>query len=225
MRPSLRKLVLTAHVTFSVGWLGSVAAYLGLAIVGLTGRDAQMARAAYLSMEVIGWFVIVPFSLATLLVGLVESLGTPWGLFRYWWVSVKFLLTTGATIVLLRHMESVIRMSAIARDAILAATNFRAQRIQLAVHAGGGLVVLLAATVLSIYKPWGMTPYGLRKKRELPDVSPAAGLLLSPEPSPTVAPGITSKRPRWVYVVGIHAVGLALLFLIAHLTGVAPHSH
>jgi hypothetical protein len=68
----------------SVGWLGSVVAYLALAIVGLTSHDAQTVRAVYLSMEVIGWFVIVPFSLAALAAGLVESLGTPWGLSRHW---------------------------------------------------------------------------------------------------------------------------------------------
>ena len=93
----LRKLALTAHITFSVGWLGAVVAYLALAIVGLTSRDAQIVRAAYLSMELIGWFVIVPFSLAALLTGLVQSLGTQWGLFRHYWILVKFLLTTGAT--------------------------------------------------------------------------------------------------------------------------------
>src|SRR5262245_52935811 len=223
MKPDLRKFALTVHVTLSVGWLGSVAAYLGLAIVGLTSRDAQMVRAAYLSMEVIGRYVIVPFSLATVLAGLVESLLTHWGLFRYWWVLLKFLLTTGATIVLLLHMESVIRMSAIARDSILAATDFRAQRIQLVVHAAGGLAVLLAATVLSVYKPWGLTPYGLRKKRERPEISPA-GLPLGPAPD-LALPGFPSKTPRWVFVVGIHAVGVVLLLLIAHLTGVGAHSH
>src|SRR5215510_142260 len=206
MKPGFRKLALTFHVTLSVGWLGSVAAYLGLAIVGLTSRDAQMVRAAYLSMGVIGRYVIVPFSLATLLAGLVESAVSPWGLFRYWWVLLKLLLTTGATIVLLRHMESVIRMSAVARDAILAATDFRAQRIELVVHAAGGLIVLLAATVLSVYKPWGLTPYGLRKKHEQPEVSPA-GLPLGPAPDLAI-PGFPSKTPRWVYVVGIHAVGV-----------------
>jgi len=224
MKSGLSKLTLTAHITFSVGWLGSVVAYLGLAIVGLTSHDAQRVRAAYLSMELIGWSVIVPFSLATLLAGLVESLGTPWGLFRYWWVSVKLLLTTGGAIVLLRHMELVTRMSAVARNAILAATDFRHERIQLVVHAGGGLVVLLAATVLSVYKPWGMTPYGLRKRHELPKVS-SAGLPLGPAPDQAALPGISSKTPRWVYVVGIHAVGLALLLLVVHLTGVGTHSH
>ena len=81
MRPRLRKFTLTAHVTFSVGWLGAVVAYLALAIAGLTRQDAQVVRAAFLSMELIGWFVIVPLSLAALFTGLVQSLGTEWGLF------------------------------------------------------------------------------------------------------------------------------------------------
>ncbi len=36
MPPQLRKLALTVHVTASVGWLGAVAAFLALAIAGLT---------------------------------------------------------------------------------------------------------------------------------------------------------------------------------------------
>ena len=167
MTPRLRKLALTAHLTFSVGWLGAVGAYLALAITGLTSHDPQLVRGAYLSMGLIGWFVIVPCSLAALLTGLVQSLGTPWGLFRHWWVLVKFLLTTGATLVLLRHMNAVSRMSRIAANTTLSSADFRTLRIQLVAHAAGGLLVLFAATTLSVYKPWGVTPYGRRK------VSPA----------------------------------------------------
>jgi ABC-type thiamin/hydroxymethylpyrimidine transport system permease subunit len=105
MTSSLRKFALTAHITFSVGWLGAVVAYLILAIVGLASHDVSLVRAAYLSLEWIGWFVIVPFSLPTLLTGLVQSLGTQWGLFRHHGILVKFLLTTSATVGLLRHMQ------------------------------------------------------------------------------------------------------------------------
>ena len=114
MPPRLRKFALTAHVTFSVGWLGAVIAYLALALTGLLSQDAQLARAAYLSMELIGWFVIVPCSLAALLTGLVQSLGTEWGLFRHYWIGVKFLLTLVGTLVLLGHMRAVTRMAGIA---------------------------------------------------------------------------------------------------------------
>jgi len=216
MTPCLRKLALTAHITFSVGWLGAVVAYLALAVAGLTSHDAQTVRAAYLSMELIGWFVIVSFSLAALLTGLVQSLGTQWGLFRHYWVLVKFLLTTAATIVLLRHMQAVSRMSGVAAETILSSADFRALRIQLVVHAGGGLLVLLAATTLSVYKPWGMTEYGRRKvsQVELPSHCDSSN-------DASVVPdrASTTSTPRWVYVVGIHAIGLLLLLVILHLTG------
>jgi hypothetical protein len=224
LKPGLRKFTLTAHITLSVGWLGAIVAYLAIAIAGLTSHDAEMARAAYLSMEVIGWFVIVPFSLATLMAGLVQSLGAQWGLFRYWWVSVKFLLTTGGAIVLLRHMQAVTRMSGLARDMTLSATDFRALRIQLVIHAGGGLLVLLAATALSVYKPWGMTPYGLRERHGRREVLPA-DLPSLPESAVVAAGGGATKTPRWVYVVGIHAIVLAPLFLVMHLTGGGVRSH
>lgn len=101
MSPGIRKLALTVHVTTSAGWLGAVAAFLALAIAGLTSQDAQMVRAAYLAMALTTWFVIVPLSLAALLSGLVQSLGTTWDLFRHYWVLVKLLLTIIATAVLL----------------------------------------------------------------------------------------------------------------------------
>src|SRR5207244_1496267 len=103
MTPRLRKLALTAHVTSSVGWLGAVAAFLALALAGLTSRDGQMVRAAYLALELTASFVIVPLGFASLLTGLVQALGTKWGLFRHYWILVKLLITILSTVVLLVH--------------------------------------------------------------------------------------------------------------------------
>src|SRR5437764_5659464 len=107
MTPGLRKFALTAHVTFSVGWLGAVAAYLAIAIAGLVSQDAETLRSGFSTMELTGWFVIVPLSLAALLTGLVQSLGTEWGPFRFYWVVVKLVLTLGAVTILLMHMPAV----------------------------------------------------------------------------------------------------------------------
>lgn len=101
MNSGARKLALTAHITFSVGWLGSALAYLALAITGLTSQDGQMVRTAYLAMDLMGWFVIVPLSLASLSTGVIQALGTPWGLFKHYWVLAKFLLTSVGTLILL----------------------------------------------------------------------------------------------------------------------------
>lgn len=177
MTPRLRKFVLTAHVTSSVGWLGAVIAYLALAVAALTKQDAQTVRAAWLAMEVTGWFVIVPLALTSLLIGIVQSLGTPWGLFRHYWVLVKFLLTVIATLILLLHMPAVSYLAGVA--ATTDSANLGGLRGEL-LHAGGGLLVLLVATTLSVYKPQGMTPYGWRKQHEQRTGSRASGVARAP---------------------------------------------
>jgi hypothetical protein len=166
MAPSLRKFALTAHVTSSVGWLGAVAGFLALAVAGLTSRDAQMVRATYLAMDLTGWFVIVPLCLASLLSGLVSSLGTTWGLFRQYWVLLKLLMTIASTILLLVHMQPIGDIAAVAAETALSGADLHGLRIQIVVEAGVALLVLLVATALSVYKPKGMTRYGWRKQRE-----------------------------------------------------------
>jgi hypothetical protein len=167
MSPGVRKLALTAHVTSSVGWLGAVVAYLALVVAALTRQDAQTVRAAWVALELTGWFAIVPLSLASLLTGLVQSLGTPWGLFRHYWVLFKLLLTVLATIILLLHMPTVSLLAGVAAQTDSATLGgLRGELL----HAGGGLLVLLVVTTLGVYKPRGLTPYGWRKQHEQPQL-------------------------------------------------------
>lgn len=87
----------------SVGGLGAVASFLVVSVAGVTSPAPDVVRGAYVTMNVIGLNLIVPLSFLALLTGLVQSLGTDWGLVRYYWVLVKFVLTMGATMVLLLH--------------------------------------------------------------------------------------------------------------------------
>src|SRR5438876_10161750 len=204
MTAAARKLALTTHITSSVGWLGSVAAFLALAIAGLTSHDPPVVRAAYLAMHLTTWFVIVPLSLAALLTGLVDSLGTPWGLFRHYWVVTKLLLTVLATIILLVHTQPIGRVADVAARMDLAASDLRQLRLQLVGDAAAALFVLLVTTTLSVYKPWGMTPYGIRRESEV-----AAGR------RPIAN---RRSRPAGRYVV-IGIIGFVLLMLAFHLVG------
>jgi hypothetical protein len=164
LTPRLRKFALTAHVASSVGWLGAVIAFLALGVVGLTSEDAQTVRGAYLVMEPAAWFVLVPLASASLLTGLVQALGTTWGLLRHYWVVFKLTINLVSTVVLLMYMETFRSMADIAADpnADLGAVR----TISPVLHAGAALLLLLVATVLAVYKPPGMTSYGQRKQRE-----------------------------------------------------------
>jgi uncharacterized membrane protein len=166
MKPNLRKFVRTAHVIFTVGWLGAVVGFLALAIAGLTSQDVQMVRSAYLAMELITRFVIVPLSLAPLfLTGPILSLGTPWGLFRHYWIVVKLVINILSTLILLVHMQPISYLARVAAEGTLSSAD-RGVQIQLVVAASAGLLALLVATALAVYKPRGMTAYGWRKQYE-----------------------------------------------------------
>ena len=168
----LRKFALAAHVAFSVGWLGAVAGFLALAVAGLTSQDPQMVRAAYLTMELTGWFVLVPLAVASLVTGLVQSLGTYWGLFRHYWVLAKLLINVFATGVLLLYMQTLGSLGDVAAETTLSSDDLGVLRSPSPVlHAGAALLLLLVATTLAVYKPRGMTPYGQRKQREQRAVS------------------------------------------------------
>lgn len=201
MTPRVRKFALTAHVTFSVGWFGSVAGFLALAIAGLTSQNALTVRTAYLAMELTGWFVIVPLSLASLPTGLVMSLGTEWGLFRHYWVLAKLLITIVATILLLVHMRPVGHLARVVEETTLARGELAGLRVQLVADAGAALLALLLATALSVYKPRGITPFGRRVPQEQYRVSRSARGL------------------------GIILLILVLLFVIMHLAGGGMPNH
>lgn len=167
MTGRLRQFALTAHVTSSVGWLGAVATFLALAVAGLISSDAQIVRAAYLVMESLGWFVLLPLALASLLTGLVQSLGTPWGLFQHYWVLAKLLINVFATIVLLLYLQTLEHFSGLAAESSGSSHDLgMLQSPSPLIHAAAALLLLLVATTLAVYKPRGVTPYGRRKHRQ-----------------------------------------------------------
>jgi hypothetical protein len=168
--PGLRKFALAAHLSFSIGWIGAVVAYLALGVSAVTSQDDQTIRAAWIAMEVTGWFVIVPLALAALLSGLVMSLITPWGLFRHYWVLIALVLTILATVILLLHMPTVSSLADVARAADGAALRRLGGDL---LHPGLGLVVLLVIMVLNVYKPRGLTRYGWHKQQEQRRRAPA----------------------------------------------------
>jgi hypothetical protein len=165
--PGIRKLVRTAHVTCTVGWLGAVAGFLALAVVGVSSLDSRMVNAAYLAMEVITRYVIVPLSLVPLLLtGPLLSLGTPWGLFLHYWIVMKLVVNILSTLILLVHVQPIRYLARIAAAGSLSPAEHSLQ-IQMVVASSAGLLALLACTGLAVYKPRGMTPYGWRRKHEV----------------------------------------------------------
>ena len=227
MTQSFRKLALTVHITSSVGLLGSIAAFLALAMIGLIAQDEPTIRSAYWAMDLVARFVVVPLAFGALATGLVQSFGTPWGLFRHYWIVAKLLLTAFATTILLIKLKLIAYAAAMAAAPVLELAEIRAIGLELALHAAGGLMVLLAPVVLSVYKPRGLTAYGRRIEQDKghqsqnprPRRQSSSGIHVS------TANGAIHLTLRPSYVLGFIAVVLVAHVLILHLAGAGQISH
>ena len=227
MTPAWRKLNLTAHVTSSVAWLGAVGSFLVLSIAGLASKDAETVRAAYVAMNLIGQFIIVPLGVAALLSGLVVSLGTNWGLFRHYWVLAKLILSAGAFALLLLHQFTAVAGAARRVSASVAGTLPDVSRlgIQLVGDAAGAVLVLLVATALGVYKPWGRTAYGRRKLQEERRQGVGA---TSGDAAPPVVESQADRietAPLGVKIFFAILGVIALVFIVVHLAGGGLGTH
>jgi hypothetical protein len=190
----------------SIAWLGAVFAFLALALAGLVSASEAMVRSAYVSMDLIGWFVIVPLCFASLVTGLIEALGTPWGLFRHYWVLVKLSVTTVLTLLLIVHLRPTRRLAAVAVQTTVSGGDLHPIQLQLAVDAASAMVALIVVIALGIYKPRGLTGYGVRRRGDDADDS---------------ADPLGQTTPKWVIVFALAAV--VALAVVRVLSGAGHH--
>lgn len=196
MTPRISKLLLTTHITFSVGWFGSVAVFLALAITALNTNDIQLSRSCCLAMNLSTWFIIVPFCFTSLLTGIVQAICTKWRLFKHYWIVVKLFLTLGSTILLLLHMQPISNLAVAARDASFSNSQQSAQLINLITKSAAAILVLLAVTTISIYKPWGKIQLSKQNNNQSNNMQ-----------------GDNKKTWRFYALIGF---GLVLIFIILH---------
>jgi hypothetical protein len=157
-------------------------------------------------MDLISRFAIIPMSFAAILTGLIQALGTPWGLFRYYWIETKFALAIVGTLALLKHQFGVIAVAAKRLSGTGAETSFNADlaslKTELLLAPSLAILMLLFVITLAVYKPWGLTQYGRRKQQEtrkvqLPDSGTPLGVKL--------------------FLAGMGV--FVLVFVVLHLTG------
>jgi hypothetical protein len=142
------KLALTAHILGSVGWFG-VAVFVLFAFVAsqVTG-DAALSNALLRTVETSPW-LSVPVGLIAAATGVLLSLGTKWGLVRHWWVVAKIAI---AVIVVL---TDAFVLGHAAHDHLANVSSPGDLYGPTIAHA----VVLAVATLLSVLKPKGRTPW------------------------------------------------------------------
>jgi hypothetical protein len=136
---------------------------------------------------------------------------------------LKLGITVFCTAILLIYMGTFRQMASIAADPTMDLQHVRNASPLL--HAVLALMLLLAATWLGVYKPFGVTPYGSRRMGERLSKSNLSSAAFSRSGGPRTAPTerVAPGRKELYLLVGI--AGLLLLFLILHIIsgGVGGH--
>ena len=128
------------------------------------------------------------------------------------------MLTVIATGLLLLHMTLADRLADTADQMAFSGSRLHGLRLQIMADAAAAVVLLIVNTVLSIYKPRGMTRYGRRKQR-------AQYQKGGSEAEAIVELDKDAKAPVWVKVFAIIGFVLLIVFrvVIVHLSG--GHGH
>ena len=146
-------------------------------------------------MAVVGRGALLPLSVGALVSGVVQSLGTQWGLFRHYWVLVKLVLTVFATVALFVHQTTAIaeaaRLAADATAPLLQGGRLRELGMQLLGDSSIAALLLLAITLIAIYKPCG----------------------------------VVGRATRSLKVLLATVTALIVAFIALHLSGHSPHRH
>lgn len=170
LQPRARKAAVVAHVVSSAAWIGLDAAKTILVFTGLLSDDRDTVALAYRALGTfLGWPLVIA-SLLALVTGLVLSLGTKWGVVTHWWVTAKLAITLVLVTLVCFVLAPMLPEVAAYGTALAAGPESAAAPVPAAVAdlVYPGVVAptsLLVATILSIVKPWGRTPWAATPAR------------------------------------------------------------
>jgi hypothetical protein len=121
---------------------------LTLGVAGLSG--AADKDVTYPAMSIVGTALFVPLSYLVWVIGVVNAIGTPWGLLRWWWVAVKLTIVT-----VMLFLVTFLLYPGLVDAGELGSALPRRDQINLVVAPSVSSSLLIISTVLSTYKPWG----------------------------------------------------------------------
>ncbi|RIQ28611.1 hypothetical protein [Jiangella rhizosphaerae] len=150
-----RKAVLVIHLLSAGTWFG-MDIVMGVLVFTALGTSSDETRAfSYQALELFAVWPLAIASLVCLASGVLLGLSSKYGLVRYWWVAVKLVLNVVLSTLVLTLLRPGVREAA--EQGRLLGDGLDA------LPAPGDLVfppivstsLLLAAFLLSVYKPWG----------------------------------------------------------------------
>jgi hypothetical protein len=142
------RLLLTLHILATVGVFGADLVLVMLGFSAVFGADPSTV---YPAAHLVASTLVAPLALISLASGVALARLSGWGLFRYWWVTLKLAITLVLTVVVLTVL--VPRLGAAAAMAAAHGSFDVAERVPLALAPALATLFLVVNVALAVYRP------------------------------------------------------------------------
>jgi hypothetical protein len=150
-----RRAVLTLHILAAGAWIGIDVVLGVLVITARTTGDPATEALCYRALDLFAVGPLFGAGLVTLLSGAVLGLGTSYGLLRYKWVATKLVLNLVLVTLVAVALRPGVSDAARYADALAAGQPTDTSLDGLVFPPIVSGLALSAATILSVFKPWG----------------------------------------------------------------------
>lgn len=161
LRGRARKAVLTAHLLSGAAWFGIDLALGILVVTALVTDDPRTAGMALQAVELFAVWPMFGASILCLASGVVLGIGGRYGLIRYWWVAVKLGVNVLMSTLIVVALRPGIGEAASIGQRLMAGDPTAALPSDLLYPVSVAPSLLIAAYLLSVFKPWGL----IRRRR------------------------------------------------------------
>lgn len=147
------------HIFFSCAWIGTGVSMLLISLIKGCATNGDELYAYNASIKLLDDYIIIPAAFGSLITGLLFSLFTNWGFFKFKWVIFKWVATVAqilfGTFWLGPWTNEATAISYTERALALQNAAYLYDR-RMALYFGIAQILLLVIQVfISVFKPWG----------------------------------------------------------------------
>lgn len=145
------------HILFTGAWVGAMVCLLLLHLFDHPADGTETHAVQVILVHLDDW-VIIPSALGSLLTGLLISWLTPWGFFKWRWVTVKwigtFTVIFAGSLLVGPRLTNMAALSAAEPLGVLQNPAFRSDHQVIAFVVGPQVLLLGFLVLISVLKPW-----------------------------------------------------------------------
>lgn len=153
-----KRWLLSAHLFCTVAWLGTALCSLVLNLTALFTQDSHLLRAIYLQASILDVALLRGGALGAILTGLLLSVLTQWGLFRFYWIMLKEIISVlciAVGVIISSWNDEALALAASPGFQSVHSPIYLTDRAWMFLGIAFQLVSLSAVVVISVFKPWG----------------------------------------------------------------------